>query len=200
MARKVVRRLVQLNQVTLARFVVVAKAFMLRVASEAAPLQVNGRRGLSEGDARWHSALKVERDGKVVSIEFRRRKNRPAGDEVVRRCSCRQSPDILCGPCAIVGQMREAAPGRGDGRLFNLDLRQALLTMRSVCSEVGAPHFSWHCLRRGTAQDLAAAGTDLGQILTAGGWSSSAVLRYVSSKDVDSRVLVDMHLEASDSE
>ena len=85
--------------------------------------------------------------------------------------------------------------------LFDSAPYSALLRLRALCKELSIdPLVGWHSLRRGMARDLLDSGATLSTILRAGGWRSSAFLRYLCRKDVDSREATEFALADSASE
>ena len=67
---------------------VMAYAFMLRLPSEALPIVV----GPSD------DASSFFKEGDTVVLELKRRKNKPRGSRLVRKCWCNTSP-----VCALIG-------------------------------------------------------------------------------------------------
>ena len=75
--------------------------------------------------------------------------------------------------------------------------------IRGAATSLSMPdleEFTWHYLRRGMATDLLRHGSSLSQLLVAGGWKSSAFLRYLLRKDLDEREAADLCIDASDSD
>ena len=70
--------------------------------------------------------------------------------------------------------------------------------LASFAAGLGFERSGWHAFRRGMASDLIATGTPLAQVLTAGGWRSSAFLRYVSRGEADEAAACQGALAASD--
>ncbi|MCP3939267.1 MAG: hypothetical protein GY708_28285 [Actinomycetia bacterium] len=184
-----------------ARLYVIARSYMLRVASEGFGLQLDGRHGRSRGDRRWHSQISI--DGDVVAVILRVRKNERSGAVIKRSCSCRLDP-VLCGACLLrtmVAEHREARRHPSVPFFEGLEPSRSLRHLKrrahaaGVVSDVG-----WHGFRRGTATDVLAGGSDLAKVLCAGGWKSSAFLRYLVMSDVDHRAACEMIADGSDSE
>ena len=57
-----------------------------------------------------------------------------------------------------------------------------------------------HSFRRGMAQDLVDSKGSLAEVLRAGGWSSSAYLRYLRSAQLDDKAVAQMVIDLSESE
>ena len=61
--------------------------------------------------------------------------------------------------------------------------------------------YAWRSVRAGRATELAATpGVSITDIMEAGEWTSAAVLKYITPKDVDPVALVAQVLDASDDE
>ena len=181
----------------LARLMVVARTWLLRVPSEGIPLQCSGRVGLREEDPGWHSFVTVVRAAPrpVVRITWHRRKNEPSGHSMERSCTCGPSPSssLLCGPCALLGQLADArkAGHHPASPLFpRLQGNRGREAFRAITATVGVRP-EWHAFRRGMALDMLAGGSPLGEILLAGGWRSGAFLRYLTRFDIDRRVALE---------
>ena len=202
---------VETGRLESARLFAVARAWLLRVPSELLPLQANGRVG-QDSVLRWHSYVTVESGPPLrVRITWAKRKHAPAGDSAVRTCTCRPNDDtssLLCGPCALLGQMRAQRlwpPDSASTAALRAPLfpghqgaagRTALV---SLAGALGLPT-QWHAFRRGMAQDMLERGDALAEILLAGGWRSGAFLRYLSRADLDHRVALEYAIQASDDE
>ena len=194
------------GRVDLARLMVIARAWLLRVQSEGLGLQANGRAGLLPDSIAWHSVVTVVSPAPrpCVRITWRVRKNAPGGDSAERTCSCGPSPEsrLLCGPCALLGQIAEVATSGSPpaAPLFpGLAGNAGLAAFRRVAAAV-ALRPAWHAFRRGMAQDMLAGGHPLGEILLAGGWRSGAFLRYLTRFDLDRRVALEHAMAESGDE
>eukprot|EP00969_Alexandrium_andersonii_P357341 15448569-Alexandrium_andersonii.AAC.1 len=60
--------------------------------------------------------------------------------------------------------------------------------------------YTLHSFRRGRARELQRAGGHLWQILDAGGWRSSAFLRYLDLEEVEAQAELEAHIADSESE
>ena len=208
--REMALRLIQVaaaaGDLPLARLMAVSRTWLLRVQSEGIPLQLDGRCGLSPDDPGWHSVITVLSPAPRprVRIDWRTRKNCPAGDHAERTCSCGSSvaSQVLCGVCALLGQIaasRSAGSSPADRLFPALQGSSGRSAFHSVCAAVGA-ETAWHAFRRGMARDMLDGGSPLGEILLAGGWRSGAFLRYLARTDLDRRVALDHALADSDEE
>jgi len=91
-----------------------------------------------------------------------------------------------------------AAPG--DALFPSFVPRRDGVWLGQFAASLGFARSGWHAFRRGMAADLVAAGTPLAQVLTSGGWRSTAFLRYVSRGEADAVAACDAALAASDSD
>ena len=164
---------------------------MGRMQSEIFPLQLDGQ---ASSDDTWHS--KIINKGPQCTLKLRSRKKPEE-----RSCHCTASrPQPLCGVCCLRGQMVTARGKPPTARLFTLSPVAALKIVHRHCSLLSLPLITWHALRRGAARDLLSAGNTLAQVLFAGGWRSAAFLKYLSSRDVDKRLGLELALQDSDSD
>ena len=193
-ASALVRRALARGLVKDARVYAVLFTFMLRAADELWPLQLDGR-----GSLEHHSRISFTADSATIHLEHR--KNAPHGDTVARKCVC--SLRQLCGPCALralVQSHQRARPRHGAPILGASWARSALRRLQDLCLELELPRVSWHAFRRGGASEMLRSGSTVAQILTAGGWRSAAVLRYLRTRDIDSRAALEVAYLASDSD
>ena len=77
-------------------------------------------------------------------------------------------------------------------RIWTVSSASALAKVRAACLALGLPRVGWHSFRRGAARDMLNRGCTLAQILDAGGWRSAAFLRYLSRRDIDARVALEL--------
>ena len=195
---KLVNSLAAAGEIEVARLVIIGRSYMCRMQSELFPLQLDGETSALHGDD-WHS--RVINQGSSCSLRLRSRKNAPHGATIERSCHCTASrPQPLCGVCCLRGQMVAARGRPPENRLFSLQPVAALKIVHRHCLLLGLPLITWHSLRRGAARDLLGAGNTLAQILFAGGWRSAAFLKYLSSRDVDKRLGLELALQDSDSD
>ena len=190
------------KDVELARLLCIGRHFLFRVADELFPLQRAGRLGLPSDSEAWHSAVELGTNGSVTVV-LRTRKNEPRGSRLLRSCVCRTQHPLLCGACSIRGLLQDSArlDGAPRSRLFASDPYPALLRLRGLCKLLDFdPSVGWHSLRRGMARDFLDSGASLATILRAGGWKSSAFLRYLCRKDVDTREATEFALADSSSD
>ena len=143
----------------------VAYAFLLRLPSEALPMQLGGT-------ASAHSVLKKE--GEFVTLTLRRRKNKAVPSSITRGCWCNRSTRTC--PLHRLGPLLEAAE-TGMQPFEGLTAARALGKMRDILEDLGrssthrsrvlhsllpgideAAAYRTHDLRRGHALDLQLSG------------------------------------------
>ena len=114
-----------------------------------------------------------------------RRKNRPQGSRLVRKCWCSQCPRTC--PVHVLGKWASQRPA-GSHLFPGLNAAAALRSLRCLLCLLlveDARQFRLHDLRRGHAKDLQHAGATLGEILAAGQWRGPAFLRYLDVEELE---------------
>ena len=163
-----------------------AYTFLLRVPSEALPAV----RVADAGDAPSFQAALVLGESELTLL-LRRRKNRPQGSRLSRRCWC-SSCRATC-PVHTLGPW-VARCGLGRGLFGGISAAAALRTLREMLAALGvqgAGLFRLHDLRRGHAKDLQEAGATLAEILAAGEWRSCAFMAYLDRDDLERDAVVE---------
>ena len=154
---------------------IVAFGFLLRVPDELLPLESGS--GRTEFDRALHHSQCYFSPG-TAWIRLASRKNAPAGCTLHVDCSCSTQP-ALCAACAL----RRLCSLTHEGRITHLSYATFLRRMRRALSPFmpyrEAIRFATHAFRRGGAQAIWDSTHDLGRVLAAGGWVSSAFLRYL---------------------
>lgn len=184
------------GDVTSAMLYILSYAFLLRVPSEALPLTV-GECEMALAHGR-HSATQVGSDG--ITVKLARRKNKPRGSVLCRKCWCRES-QLTC-PVHILGAWLEKLPS-GARPFVHLGAGAALAALRRSLTVLGisSPQsYKLHDFRRGHAHHLAACGQPLHVILRAGEWRSAAFLAYLDVCELDTRAVLEAHWVDSDAE
>ena len=119
----------------------------------------------------------------------------------MRRCICIDQPQLLCGACALIAQMRGTRDVTGStGRIFLQSPCSLLASFQRRLAQLQLPKCGWLAFRRGAAEDLVTSGSPIGHVLHAGGWRSSAFLKYISRESLDARASLDTTLALSDSD
>jgi len=177
---------------------ILSYAFMLRVQNECLPVRIGDPvewdTGLQEGA---HSCLFIK-DNKAF-LMLKKRKNMKDGARIVRECWCQQSTKT----CPVHGLGRFIkkmdvghTPLQGlNLRRFNEELRTRLVHNKIAKGRL----FSSHDFRRGHSKDLTDKGSNIGQILAAGQWSSTAFMAYQNKQEIETKAVKALH-EVDDSE
>lgn len=124
-----------------------AYSFLLRLPSEALPIVAETGGGCT-----------LRREGSELVLHLRRRKNRPAGSTLRRRCWCTQSR-ISC-PVHRLGPWLDRVP-RGKPLFPGISVSQAVSKLREMLWLIGvadSASYRTHDLRRGHAKDLQESG------------------------------------------
>ena len=115
-------------------------------------------------------------------VRWARRKNRPSGSILSRRCTCPVQGRQHC----VVHRMQELLLGKQVGdRLFPWSQKTVQGKLRAylqVLTVQDAHLFTFKAFRAGKATAMAASGSSLGLILAAGEWRSAAYLHYVNEE------------------
>ena len=169
--------------------------FLLRMPSECLPIEVHSG-GRPDGCA---AAITIN-DSEII-LDLKRRKNRPGGSRLIRRCWCHDCKETC--PLHVLGKyMRSLGDGSRPFALYTPG--RALQLLRSYLAIIGvseAQSYRTHDLRRGHARDLQVRGASLMEILRAGEWRSPAFLNYLDLEELERDAVVEAHLgESSDSD
>lgn len=162
--------------------------FLLRVQSEAAPLQFGDLTDQSLLPPGRHSAIWVDAQ-LVCHLRLKKRKRMPGGSVMVRPCVCNGSEtDILCVSHRLLGRLSSLEPGHP---LFDFTASQFLKRFRDLLHMLQVPgfdQFSFKAFRAGKATALAKSGCPVHVIMQMGQWKSAALLNYVSPDALDEGV------------
>ena len=181
-------KLCEVEEPELAGVFAVARIFLLRVPSEAVPLQWCGS----------HSTVQV--DESQVTIVLAKRKNRQSPTTLVRKCCCHTTGRSLCAVhwLLFLRQKRGAHP-----LVFGLPIHSVRRRMKQLAHEAEVDdwtHVGTHGRRRGMAQDIIDSGNSLAVLLKAGGWSSAAFLDYLRADQASDAAVSQALVYMSDSE
>ena len=141
--------------------------------------------------------------GELVFV-LRRRKHRPRGSVLVRKCRCREvGGEKFCAVCQLKMVLEGKTPGDvlWDVKPVEFIKRlkaQLLLFGREKCGAL-----SYKSFRAGRATMMIRLGIPMGQVVLAGDWRSLSVLRYCVDEEMDPYRVMDMHMqdnEGSDDE
>ena len=97
----------------------------------------------------------------------------------------------------------EAHEGQEGEKVFTITKSKFVESIRRLALRIGIPHAArvgTHAFRRGMAQDLVDGKGSLAEVLRAGGWSSSAYLKYLRTAQLDDKAVAKMVIELSESE
>ena len=186
--RAVIRAALSRHDLEMATLYSVARLFLLRVPSEALPLERNGE----------HSRIEIE--GGNVHITLYKRKNTRKPSVLHRSCVCANEGRSLCAVCSLKSWL--ARPSVRD-RLFNVSTHSFLKYLRRDIASAGvrnAENFGSHAFRRGMARDIVAAGGTLATLLLAGQWSSGAYRAYLQGQAIDEQAIAKLVIDQSDDE
>ena len=171
-----------------------AYSCLLRVRPEGLPLTVHR---LGEGGVPYRAI--VVSPGHIT-VRLKRRKNLPMGSAIKRQCSCMECSDTC--PVHVLGKWRNSLAPRSTpfqattGQSALKALRERIKRLGSPCADT----YRLHDFRRGHAQDLAASGARLNEILQAGQWRSSSFFRYLDAEELDSQAVLEAHFNMSEDE
>ena len=181
-------RLIENEEPELAGILAVARLFLLRMPSEAVPLQWNGPRST------------VHLEEAQATIVLTKRKNRPTPTTLVRKCCCHTTGRHLC----AVHWLHFLRRKRGTHPLvFGLPVHYVRQRMKQLAQEaevVDWVHVGTRSLRRGMAQDIIDSGNSLAVLLKAGGWSSAAFLDCLRADQASDAAVSQALIYLSDSE
>ena len=198
--RLLVKEALAIDRVDFARFFILSRVFLFRVHNELFPLQVKGKSSIGDSEA-WHSQIQLT--DSQVTIHLKSRKNCPDGSALIRKCCCTGDPeiDIWCPVHCIKAQIEEIPAEAPRSRpMWSFTWSEISKFLSDSAQKLFAIAPGWHAFRRGMAQDLLDAGSTLTTIMRAGGWRSSAFLRYLCGSTVDAREALEFGLADSDSD
>ena len=185
---KMVKESMREGDIEMAGILAIARHFMLRMPSEAVPLEWDG----------GHSKITVE--DTRCSITLTTRKNRRAPSTMTRHCSCEETGRLLCSVHWL--KVLRDRPGTG-GRVFKLNKDHLARRVKQLVAKIGvedAERYGTHAVRRGMAQDILDMGGQLPALLKAGDWRSSAYLRYLRVSQTDDVAVAQAAMFLSDSD
>ena len=138
--------------------------------------------------------------GGALVLRLRRRKHRPEGSLLSRRCLCQTHGPGRCPPHRLSPYLSKFKVGERLWGWTPAEFTRLMKRMLSLLLAPDAEKFSLKAFRAVKATELAKAGSALGSILAAGEWKSTAFMRYVDEDAVDASAVLGMVTEASDSE
>ena len=182
--------------------------YLLRTSNEALPL----RRAPAEAEL-LNKEVHMEETNligirsvagvKKLVIRLKSRKNARSGAILIRSCVCSgKVTELLC-PLHSFWKHIQATIQRGE-RLFPQISKSAVnKTLKKSLRDLGfesAMRYSSHAFRRGAAMELQGSGSSMGQIMKAGGWSSSAFKVYLSLDKAEGEEIDHIHTRNNNSD
>ena len=143
------------------------------------------------------TVVTAQQDELIVALG--RRKNKPGGSRLVRRCWCSESVHTC--PVHVLGPIVRNYPN-GAPLFEGISPSTARAKLREMLGAIGVAEpgaYRTHDLRRGHALDLQLSGAPLWQILEAGEWTSPAFMKYLDMHRLDTDLVVQAHAGESDS-
>ena len=174
----------------IAALMAIARLFLLRVPSEALPLEWDGE----------HSSISLTAD--TATIVLMRRKNVTTPTSMTRVCCCSSSGRGLCAVHWLHALKCKAA-NESCNRVFSislLDFRKHLQVLAGMVGVLVPGRVGTHAFRRGMAQDIVDAGGSMAMLLRAGEWRSSAFLRYLREAQPQEAAVAQVVINLSDSD
>ena len=197
MAKRYTRRAVVADLITLAKsegdaaaawLYCLTYAFLLRVPSEALSATL-GCNGETHGDVLpegHHSCL--SRVGDRVRLQLRRRKHRPHGSTLTRRCwchVCKVTCPVHCQEELLLSAVAGARPFVHMSPSYVVsELRRRLAILKTPFAQ----DYDTRCFRRGHAEEIARSTGNLRELLAAGEWSSKRFTEYLNLEELEDLV------------
>ncbi len=156
----------------------------------------------NEGMDKNYILLKTEPSS--VELHLATRKNAPKGAVLKRLCLCSKTKfNRLCPVHALVSYMHYDKKRSKSGKIFDVSYEKFTRRLRFYGERVHVDHperLSTKVFRRGAAIHMVKSNHPLAQVLEAGGWRSSAFLKYILKDEVDQLLLFADLAEMSDDE
>ena len=185
---KMVKAAMDEGSFEVAALMAVACHFLLRVPSEAIPLEWEGA----------HSSVTL--NDLTATITLTTRKNVAVPSVLERQCCCASSGRRLC---SVHWLMAMRARSQRQTKIFTVSETEFRTKIESLASRIGANNGSrvgTHAFRRGMAQDIIDAGGSLAVLLRAGDWKSRAFLSYLRESQPEEAAVSQAVINISDSE
>ena len=179
-------------------------SLLSRVQSEILPLELGSPADLEVLPMGRHSAVVISPDERSVAIRLRRRKNKPQGSVLVRKCICtRSATSLICPVHMLVAHVKGMHIEPGQKLFPGVTPAIALRMYHRFLTLVGQPKakkYTFKSFRAGKASAMAGEGFTLGQILEAGEWRSRAVFNYLDVDAIDAAEVLRQTIDHSDVE
>ena len=174
-----------------------AYVFLLRLPSEALPIVVCSTAPEAEEDRR---KCVISAGETSVSLKLAWRKNRRGPSTLSRSCWCKRCRATR--PVHVLGSFLASVPENASP-FAQFRPPQVLAVIRDTLLRLGVPdaqRYRTHDFRRGHAQDLAARGARLAEILRAGDWKSASFLQYLDREELEGGAINEAHAVESSSD
>ena len=188
----------QLESHKFAMLWLVAYWFLLRVPSEALPMQKGIAGGsLANSDV---SVLSLEADGRL-RLQLASRKNKQGGSSLWRSCSC--AACVKTCPVHVLWHEFFDKFDVGARPWADVSASVAREQLRATLRALRVPDaasYGTHDFRRGHAKDLQQAGTPMAEILRAGEWRSRAFVKYLDLPELEQDTALEAAMESDNAE
>ena len=181
---KIMRAATLSGEETFAMAILCTYIFLLRLPSECLPIAVHCS-GRPDG---CPAALTCKDN--TLTLDLKRRKNRPGGSRLTRLCWCRDSPETCLVHVlgAFVSKFED-----GERPFGQWTASKVLERLRGLLADLGIENarlYRTHDIRRGHARDLQQRGASLKEILSAGEWQSPAFFAYLELEELERDTVV----------
>ena len=181
----------------------VAWALLLRVQSEALPLEVGSLPDLTTLPPSRHSAVCWDETG-TLWVRWQRRKHRPQGCTRSLPCACSTDGFQFCAVCRLRDYVaaRNLQPGDRCWRDVSVSSSLSILRQGLTMLQIpGAAAFTWKAVRAGRATELSRTPhVTIQEVMDAGDWRSQAVFNYIKPDEIEPLEALAIALEESDPE
>jgi len=172
-----------------------------RVQSESLKLECGVLKEIKELPGARHSAVVVQRvaEGAQALFRFARRKNKPEGSILKRKCACGGGMQF-CLVHRLETFLGKSSVGQ---RLFDFTGPEFQAKLRRYLKLLQIPEadeYTLKAFRAGKATEMAGKGFTLRQILDAGEWRSRSLLNYVQEDRADEAEVLRQSIVLSDDE
>ena len=168
--------------------------FLLRIQSEASGLEVGKESEATVLPDGRRSGVWAQDN--LLVVRLMRRKHRPHGSILKRRCACSGNAQF----CVVCRTRRYILDAKQGDRLFCVTGSMFLRRLRLALSALGVAHgdmVTLKAFRAGMATEMARLGKTLGEILLAGEWTSRASLHYTNVGLLDQAIFLTTTIDGS---
>ena len=151
-----------------------------------------------------HNYILLKSNPSSIELHLATRKNAPKGAVLKRQCLCSSTKfNRLCPVHILVSYMQNNPQRSPQGRIFDVSYEKFTRRVRYYGERVHVEHperLSSKAFRRGAAIHMVNSNHPLAEVLEAGGWRSSAFIKYILKDEVDQLLLFADLAEISDDE